>query len=418
MLSGPRADSNLLHRMNSALASKRRFVLVLGCLTGIGAVSVDMSLPSIPDMVRDLGTTLSVGQQIVGIFMAGIALGQMPAGLVSDRIGRIPVLLAGIALFTVAGILTTLANSIEMMLVARFLQGVGASVGVVVSRAIVRDIASGANAARLLSVMVMIFTAAPMLAPIIGGYLVSHFDWRAPFAAVTLFGAIILFSVSRGMHETRMPNRDHHIARQLVMSTREFFTHRQSILGVLLVVLPAMGFMSVITGSSALIIEIYGFSVSQFGFIFAFAGIAILLGSLLNRQLLLRFNGMQLSGLGAFLIGVAAAQLLIIAWRDGGSFWWIWSNVCLYLFGTSFLMANATAMALDPVPNISGVAASIIGTLQNLAASISSIVTGIIYDGTVRTALVIMGTFGIVTMITFLFRALILGGHALHVPAD
>ncbi|NOX68531.1 MAG: multidrug effflux MFS transporter [Gammaproteobacteria bacterium] len=404
--------------MNTGLATKRRFVIVLGCLTGIGAVTVDMSLPSIPGMVQNFSATIGVGQQIVGVFVIGIALGQLPAGLISDRIGRIPVLLTGVGIFTIAGIATSIATNMEIMLLARFVQGLGASVGVVIARAIVRDIASGRQAARLLSIMIMIFTAAPMLAPIAGGYLVTAFDWRAPFVAITIFGALILFTISKGLQETRRPNREHHIVRQLVHSLTEFFSHRQSVLGILLVVLPAMGFMSMITGSAALIIEIYGFSVEQFGFIFALAGIAILAGSYLNRNLLLRFNGVQLSGLGATLIGVAALQMLLIAWLGNVNFWWVWGNVCLYLFGTSFLLANATAMALDPVPGIAGVAASILGTSQNLAAAISALVSSAMYDGTIRSVVITMGIFGTLTFITFTLRSLILRGQPIHVPAE
>ncbi len=404
--------------MNTGLATKRRFVIVLGCLTGIGAVTVDMSLPSIPGMVQNFSATIGVGQQIVGVFVIGIALGQLPAGLISDRIGRIPVLLTGVGIFTIAGIATSIATNMEIMLLARFVQGLGASVGVVIARAIVRDIASGRQAARLLSIMIMIFTAAPMLAPIAGGYLVTAFDWRAPFVAITIFGALILFTISKGLQETRRPNREHHIVRQLVHSLTEFFSHRQSVLGILLVVLPAMGFMSMITGSAALIIEIYGFSVEQFGFIFALAGIAILAGSYLNRNLLLRFNGVQLSGLGATLIGVAALQMLLIAWLGNVNFWWVWGNVCLYLFGTSFLLANATAMALDPVPGIAGVAASILGTSQNLAAAISALVSSAMYDGTIRSVVITMGIFGTLTFITFTLRSLILRGQPIIVPAE
>lgn len=404
--------------MTLDLATKRRFVLVLGCLTGIGAFSIDISLPSIPMMVADLGTTMSVGQQIVGAFMFGIAFGQLPAGLMSDRIGRIPVLLTGVGIFIIAGIATSLAPSIETMLVARFVQGLGASVGVVVSRAIVRDIASGTQAASILSIMIMIFTAAPMLAPVAGGYLVEWSGWRAPFVAVTVFGAVILIAISRGLHETSQPRREHHIIRQLVMSGREFFSHRHSVLGLGLVVLPAMGFMSVITGSSALIIEIYGFSVTRFGFIFALAGLAILVGSDLNRRLLVRFNSMQLSGLGATLIGTAAAQLLLMAWLGDAPFAWVWGNVCLYMGGTSFLMANATAMALDPVPDVAGAAASIIGTTQNLCAAGSAVLTGILYDGTMPTAVLVMGLFGVATLVLFVFRDLILRGESLRVATE
>jgi len=395
--------------MNRGLASRRRFVLVLGCLTGLGAVSIDMSLPAIPAMVFDFATTMSKGQQIVGLFMAGLALGQLPAGVLSDRLGRMPVIYAGVGLFTAAGIASALSTSIELMLAARFIQGMAASAGIVVTRAIVRDIASGVEAARLLTVMVMIFTAAPMLAPMAGALLVTTLGWRAPFVAIALFGAVMLFGVNGTLRETHIPVRgEHHVLRQLVMSAREFFSHRQSVLGVLLVLLPAAGFMSLITASPALVIQIYGFPVKLFGFIFATAGVSILLGSTLNRRLLLRFTTMQMIGAGSTIVGAAALQMLIIAWLGEAPFAWLWATVCLYMFGVAFVLANATGLALDPVPKIAGVAASVIGTIQNLAASAGSIASGMIYDGTVRNVVVLMGVFGVATSLTFLGRNLIL----------
>ena len=400
--------------MNTELATKRRFVLVLGLLTGLAAVSIDMSLPAIPEMVRSLGTNMQTGQQIVGLFIAGIALGQLPAGLMSDRYGRMPVLYAGVGIFVLAGIASAFASNIELILIARFIQGVGASVGVVVSRAIVRDITSGKQAARMLSVMVMIFTAAPMLAPVIGALLVTHYGWRMPFVAVTIFGALIFFSVSSVLRETHVPSREHHIVRHLVMSIVEFFGHRQSILGVLLVLLPAAGFMALITGSAALIIDVYAIDVRYFGYIFALAGLAILTGSMLNRHLLQRFSGMQMMALGAGLIGVAGVQMLVFAWLGQPNFSWVWGTVCLFMVGTGFLMPNATALALDPVPKVAGVAASILGTIQNTAGATSAIVSSALYDGTILNMVLFMGFFGVATCVTFLLRHFVLGDRPLY----
>ena len=274
--------------MNNLL-NKRSFVIVLGCLTGLGALTIDMSLPSIPDMAASLTTTISIGQQIVGVFIAGIAIGQIPAGLISDRIGRIPVLIVGMVIFTAAGIITSLANNIEIMLIARFFQGIGASVGIVLSRAMVRDIASGIQAARLLSIMVMIFTVTPIIAPIVGSYLAYEYGWRSTFVIITLFGFLMIVGVNKGLVETKKPDKTNKISRQLIESITTFFSYRQSILGMLLVVLPSIGFMSLITGSASLIIEIFKFPVEMFGFIFALAGISTLLGSMLNRKLLLQY---------------------------------------------------------------------------------------------------------------------------------
>ncbi|MDH4047225.1 MAG: multidrug effflux MFS transporter [Gammaproteobacteria bacterium] len=395
--------------MNTGLAARRRFVLVLGLLTGLAAVTIDMSLPAIPQMVEALGTRMSMGQLIVGSFMAGIALGQLPAGLLSDRLGRMPVLYGGVAVFIVAALACSFSSRIELMLAARFVQGLGASVGVVIARAIVRDIASGREAARLMSVLVMVFTAAPMLAPIAGGYMVTTWNWRTPFIAIAIFGAAVFLMMHTILRETHVPVREHHIVRQLLMSLREFFSHRQCIFGVLLVLLPAAGFMSLITGSSALIIELYGFPPQAFGFIFALAGLSILGGSALNRRLLLRLNGMQAIGIGAVLVGIASVQLLIFSWLNDVAFWWLWGNVCLFMFSTGFLMPNATALALDPVPRIAGVAASIIGTVQNVAAAASAIISGLLYDGSIRNVSFVMGFFGIATGIVFLLRRPIAG---------
>lgn len=395
--------------MNTGLASRKRFVLVLGSLTGVAALSIDMSLPGIPDMVQALGATLSSGQQIVGVFMAGLALGQIPAGLLSDRFGRMPILYTGMGLFTIAGIACSASTSIELMLIGRFLQGMAASSGVVVSRAIVRDIASGAQAARLMSVMVMIFTAAPMLAPILGSYLTAGFGWRMPFVAIAVFGGLMLFGITAALRETHIPERKRNIGRQLIDSAREFVGHRQCILGLLLVMLPTAGFLSLISGSSALIIEVYGFPVRSFGFIFAGAGFSILIASSINRRLLLHFSLMNIIGLGATLLLVSSLQLLVIAWLNAASFWWLWGNVCLYFFASGFILANATALALDPVPKIAGVASSLMGAAQNIGSATTAIIASVIYDGSVRNVVLIIAVLGVASAVLFAARSFVLG---------
>lgn len=402
--------------MNTGLASKRRFVLVLGLLTGIAAVTIDMSLPAFPAMVRDLATSMSTGQLVVGLFVAGIGIGQIPAGLISDRIGRMPVLYSGIGIFTIAGIVCAGTNSIELLLLSRFIQGLGGSVGVVVSRAIIRDISSGVQAARLMSVMVMIFTAAPMLAPIVGGFLVLQWGWRAPFVAVAIFGALTFLGVNTALQETHTPTRREHPIRQLSLSLKEFFAHRRSRFGLLLVILPAAGFIAMITASSAIVMEIYGFPVQAFGFMFAMWGFSILAASVISRHLVLDHGVMRMIGLGAILIGAASLQLLIIAWLGQVSIWWLWGNICLFMFGVGFLMPNAAALALDPVPQIAGVAASIIGTMQSISSTAGSLLSSSMYDGTIRNVAIIMGTAGVATSLVFLLRSFILGSEEVVWP--
>lgn len=404
--------------MNQHYINSRSFVFTLGLLTGIAALTVDISLPAIPAMVDALSTSLPRAQQIVGIFMAGMALGQIPSGLISDRIGRMPVLYVGMAIFTGAAFVAAASSDMTWILLARFVQGFGAASAIVLSRAIVRDIASGREAARLMSVMTMIFTAAPVIAPSIGALLTAEWGWRAPFIAIAACAVMLLFAIRGNLVETHAPDIDGHPLRQLKNSFTTFFSHRQSVFGLLLVVLPPAGFMSIIATSAALAVEIYGYSVQQYGIIFAFAGLSILVGSIFNRWLVTRFESMTLIKLGVFMIGIAGVQLLLIAWLEQVAFWWLWSCVCLFMFTIAILASNATVLALDPLPKIAGVASSIIGTLQNVAGACGALIGAAIYDGSVRNSVLLIGSAAVGVAVVYLLRPLIVPEPLVHHPDE
>jgi len=397
---------------------KPGFVITLGLLTAVAALTIDLSLPAIPAMAEALGTNLSRAQQIVGIFMAGMACGQIPAGLLSDRSGRMPVLYLGMVIFTVAATVAAVTTTIEMMLFARFVQGFGAAFSIVIARAVVRDVSSGREAARLMSLMTMIFTAAPVIAPSIGALLLTIWDWRVPFIVIAGCGFLMIVAVRLFLIETHVPNVEGHPIRQLHSSFAEFFSHRQSIFGLLLLILPSAGFMSVIAVSSALTVEIYGFSVQQYGLIFAFAGLSILAGSALNRYLVLHFEILTCIKIGVVLIAIAGIQMLIIAGLNEAPFWWLWSSVCLYMFTIGIIMANATVLALDPLPKIAGVASSIIGTLQNIIGASGALLGAMIYDGTVRNSVLIMGVTGTAMALIYLLRPVICPRPLVHHPDE
>jgi DHA1 family bicyclomycin/chloramphenicol resistance-like MFS transporter len=381
--------------LNAHLIQSRSFILTLGLLTAMAALTVDLSLPAIPSMVDALNSSLTRGQQIVGIFMAGMAIGQIPAGLFSDRLGRLPTLYAGMALFAVAATVAASSTDMEWLLAARF-----------------------KDAARLMSLMTMIFTAAPVIAPTIGALLVAHWGWRAPFIAIAACAYLMIMAVRKNLVETHEPEVREHPIRQLVSSFREFFSHRQSIFGLLLLLLPPAGFLSVIAVSAALTVEIYGYSVEAYGLIFACAGLSILVGSAVNRLLVMHFDQLQLIGLAIGLIFVSSAQLAIIAWLDNAPFWWVWACVCLFMFTIAILMSNTMVVALDPLPRIAGVASSIVGTLQNVAGACGALFAALIYDGSVRNSVIIMATVGLLTTVIFLMRPLIAPGPFTHHPEE
>ncbi len=394
---------------------KRSFVITLGLVTGLAAVTVDLSLRAVPAMADALTTSLSRGQQIVGMFMAGMAIGQIPAGLISDRVGRLPVLFFGMGLFELSAVVASIADNIELMLAARFVQGIGAAAAIVLSRAIVRDVSSGKNAARMMSLMTMIFTVAPVIAPSIGALLILQWGWRGPFGAIAVFGILILIGIRSFIYETHTPVVGQHPVRQLASSFREFFMFRQSIFGLLLIIVPPIGILSVITVASALIVETYGRSVLAFGMIFAGAGLSILLGSAINRALVERFDLMRLIGFGIAIIAISGAQLFVIVWLDQAPLWWLWGNVCVFLVAIGILFPNAIVLALDPLPKIAGVASSIIGTLQNITGAAGALGSAMIYDGSVRSSVILMTCAAAVTVIVFLLRPIIAPGPSSYI---
>jgi len=248
-----------------------------------------------------------------------------------------------------------------------------------------------------------------MLAPMFGSFLVSLSGWRMPFVATAVAGALVLYGIRTSLRETHVPQAQPNAMRQLYASFREFISHRQSRFGALLIVTTITGIMSLISGSAALVIEIYGYPVEYFGFIFAMTGAAILTGSAINRYLLQRYDALQMIGIGAALAGVVGVQFLFIAWLGQAGFWWIWGNACLFMCATAFLLPNATALALDPVPEIAGVASSLIGTIQSVAGASSAIVSSMFYTGTILNVAVVLGLSGVTSALLFVFRKRILG---------
>jgi DHA1 family bicyclomycin/chloramphenicol resistance-like MFS transporter len=211
------------------------------------------------------------------------------------------------------------------------------------------------------------------------------------------------------LQETHVPSREHSIGRQFWLSLREFFSHRRSIFGVSLIMLTAAGFMVLISGSAGLILEIYEYPVKYFGLIFALCGVAMFVGSMINRRLLLRLKPMQVTGIGAVLIAVAGVQMLFFNWLGEAGFWWIWGNACLYMFGVGFLMPNAMALALEPVPRIAGVGSSIIGTLQGIAQAVSATIGSVLYDGTISNITLIMGGAGVAVLLAYFLGGALVG---------
>ena len=182
--------------------SRLRFVTILGLLTAFGPFSIDLYLPALPELTRDLGASASVGQLTLTASIAGLALGQLIAGPLSDRFGRRPPLLVGLAAYVLLSLACAAAPTIWALIGLRLLQGLAGAAGLVIARAIVRDEHEGVAAARLYSILMIVAGAAPIVAPIVGGQLLRLTDWRGLFVALAAVTSVVLAVAAFGLRET------------------------------------------------------------------------------------------------------------------------------------------------------------------------------------------------------------------------
>src|SRR5215208_5691706 len=264
--------------------------LLLASLTGLTALSIDMSLPAMPQLQETFGAGVSAVQLTLSVFLAGFALGQVFCGPLSDRWGRRPVLLAGLALFTLAGLACAGSTSLTMLVAARFVQGAGASVGPVVARAIVRDRFDSRRAAAVLSQMTQVMIVAPLLAPTVGGYLLVHTGWPAIFVVLGASGALLSFVCWRFLPETARPKQvDVEVKRPTaVAGLREVLKDRASLRHALTTCFAYAGMFAYVGSSPFVLMDGFGVGEESFGYYFDLTATALLVSATVNRALLRR----------------------------------------------------------------------------------------------------------------------------------
>ena len=235
----------------------RAFRVLLGAQSMVSSLAVDMSLPALPALGQDFGAPADRVQLTIGAYLIGYAAGQLFYGPLSDRFGRRPMLLLGMAIYTLSAVLCPLAPTIEAVVALRLLQGFGGCVGVVVTRAAARDYFSGTNLAQMLSSLSAIQAFGPLVAPVLGGALASHLGWRSIFLAQGGFAALVLLAVWTGFAES-LPRRDPHAIRprQLLANYATFFANPRCIGFTLVATCVFSGLFAVLSASPFVLIDL------------------------------------------------------------------------------------------------------------------------------------------------------------------
>ena len=377
---------------------------VLAMLTALGPLSTDFYLPSLPEIARALGTDIAGAQATLSAFLFGFAAGQIVWGPLSDRLGRRPVLLIGLGLFLVMTLACAFAPSIEALIGARFAQALGASGPIVLGRAMVRDLYDGPRAGRELARMGMIMGLVPAVAPVVGGLLQNAFGWRATFIATLLVGLAVLAVVATIMPETirrRSPEK-----LSLLAIFRGFGVLLQNPayrVYVSLTSLAYAGLFSFISGSSFVLIGIYGLTPPVYGLSFGCVVLGYILGTILAQRLVgpRGLDGVIALGV-ACLAGGGIAMLVCVASGFGGPLGVI-VPMAVYACGVGLTMPQSQAAAMMPFPDRAGAASSLTGLCQMLLSGCVGLLVGHLLKASALPLPLVMSAIGVAALA--LFRA-------------
>jgi MFS transporter, DHA1 family, multidrug resistance protein len=345
--------------------------MTLGLLSAFGPISLDLYLPALPHIAGNLSTSDSSAQLTLSGALVGLAVGQLFAGPLSDRVGRRRPLLIGLAGFAVMSVLCALAPTIGTLVVARVAQGLCGAAGLVVARAVVRDAFPDARIAEVFSVLMLINGVAPVLAPLIGGGLLHLVPWRGLFWVLALIGAAIGVLTSAALPETLPPARRHSGAlRNIAAAAREVFRDRLFVGATAVLALASAALFTYISLSSFVLQTRFGLSPFAFSAVFATNSVGIVLGGRLSRLLLRRMYSAVLLGIGLTTMSVGSAAALVVALSGGGLAVFL-PSVFVAISAVGIVMPNATALALLRHGRSAGTASALLGAMQYLAGAVA-----------------------------------------------
>ena len=369
--------------MNQENSAKVSFILVvfLGMLTAITPLATDLYLPALPIMPGELNTTASNIQMTIGIMTFGVALGQLFGGPISDTMGRKLPLIIGNLLCVISGIICAYAPSIEILLLGRFLQGLTGSVGVVISKAIARDFASGQELTKLFALLMMVNGLAPVLAPLVGGQLLLFTTWRVIFVILAVFSAILL--VGSLIFRESLP-KEKRVTGGVDVALKNYITliKDRRFLGQTLIHLFAFGgFFAYISGSSFVYQNIFNLSAQEFSYFFGINSCGIILASAISGRISNVITSRQLLTFSLWQLTISSLLFLIAM-----IFEWPLMPVTTILFFavcTVSLFGSASfSMAMTNYGKMAGSASAILGFASMFSAGIVSPLVGIGGDHT------------------------------------
>ena len=360
------------------------FVGFIAACMALNALSIDIMLPALPDLNVDFALQdPNRSQAVIAIYLVGMGLSQIFYGPLSDRFGRRPVLIGGLALFSLAGLLSAFTQSFSMLLAARFVQGAGAGAPRVVAISLARDTYSGQQLARVLSLAVMLFMAVPILAPSVGQLILLVAPWRWVFGALVLGGGAMLAWTLLRLEESLPVHRRRSISPAAVFDSFRITITTRAAMGYTLALGLVMGAqMGFIISAQRIFMDVFGTG-GSFTLLFALIALAMSVAAFTNSRLVLRFGMRHLVivGLGALIVLNTAHLALVWSGTESLAVFMLMQASSMFLFG--FLGPNLNTLAIEPLGHVAGTGSSTIGFFTTLCGALLGFCIGQLFNGSV-----------------------------------
>ncbi|MFT7053704.1 MAG: DHA1 family bicyclomycin/chloramphenicol resistance-like MFS transporter [Psychromonas sp.] len=360
-----------------------------------------MYLPAMPSIAREFGVNAGAIQITLTAYTAGFAIGQLLHGPLSDSFGRKPVLLLGILFFAIAAVIIAMSVSIEALIWGRAAQGFAGAAAVVVIQAIVRDMFAKEDFARTMSFIILVMTIAPLLAPLVGGYLAVWFGWRSIFWLLALVAFAVIIAASLAIPETLKPeNKQSFSLRASIRHFYTLFTTPQAFGLIFTGAFSFAGMFAFLTAGSFIYIELYAVEVANVGYLFALNILLMMLMTTFNGKYVKKLGSHYLLRLG-LTIQVVASLLLVLAQLLDLGLWGVVVPVMLFVSTISTVGSNSMALLLNEYPEMAGTVSSLAGSLKFGTGALVAAAVSLLPGGTAWPMVLMMALCGLLSMIFY-----------------
>ncbi|MCJ8298257.1 MAG: multidrug effflux MFS transporter [Pseudomonadales bacterium] len=386
--------------MNTASVVKPHLAILI-VLSAIGPVALNIFLPSMPNLTESLNTSHDISQLTLTLYLVATACAQLILGPLSDKYGRRPVLLTGVGVYVVASLGCALAFNIEQLIFGRILQAAGGCAGIIITRAIVRDLYDQRKSTSILGYMTMIMAVAPMLSPIIGGYLDQWSSWRASFYLVTILGFVVFILSYSKLYETNHQLTNDMNLGNIFSKYKQLLVQRQYLGYVLGTSFGSAVFFAFIAGAPFYATKVLGLQPSEYGFYFIMVSLGYMSGNFISGRYASRLSERQMLDMSSIILALAISVLIYFSFTSLDHPAYLFMPMALVACSNGIAIPNGMSGALSVNPKLAGTASGLAGFIQISLGAAATFVVGYFHDGSALPMVICMVVAAVLSILGF-----------------